>query len=160
MKKLMVICAPVSSRSGYGDHARDLIWSFLQHDKYDIKILDVRWGDTPQNALDKNNTRDKQLLDCIIPEPKLDRQPDIYIDIRIPNEFQQWGKTYNIGITAGTEFTAIPGEWIEGLNTKQFKDIQKFFDTMPKLKHEITIKNPKTKKESKITLNGLNDFFG
>ena len=51
-------------------------------------------------------------------------------------------------------------EWIEGLNTKQFKDIQKFFDTMPKLKHEITIKNPKTKKESKITLNGLNDFFG
>ena len=51
-------------------------------------------------------------------------------------------------------------EWIEGLNTKQFKDIQKFFDTMPKLKHEITIKNPKTKKESKITLAGLNDFFG
>ena len=51
-------------------------------------------------------------------------------------------------------------EWIEGLNTKQFKDVQKFFDTMPKLKHEITIKNPKTKKESKIILNGLNDFFG
>ena len=51
-------------------------------------------------------------------------------------------------------------EWIEGLNTKQFKDIQKFFDTMPKLKHEITIKNPKTKKESKIILSGLNDFFG
>ena len=51
-------------------------------------------------------------------------------------------------------------EWIEQLNTKQFKDVQKFFDTMPKLKHEITIKNPKTKKESKIILNGLNDFFG
>ena len=50
-------------------------------------------------------------------------------------------------------------EFIEQLNTKQFKDIQKFFDTMPKLKHEITIKNPKTKKESKITLTGLNDFF-
>ena len=51
-------------------------------------------------------------------------------------------------------------EFIEQLNTKQFKDVQKFFDTMPKLKHEITIKNPKTKKESKITLTGLNDFFG
>ena len=51
-------------------------------------------------------------------------------------------------------------EWIEGLNTKQFQDVQKFFDTMPKLKHEITIKNPKTKVESKIMLNGLNDFFG
>ena len=51
-------------------------------------------------------------------------------------------------------------EFIEKLNTKQFKDVQSFFDTMPKLKHEITIKNPKTKKESKVTLTGLNDFFG
>ena len=51
-------------------------------------------------------------------------------------------------------------DWIEQLNSKQFKDVQNFFDTMPKLKHEITIKNPNTKKESKIMLNGLNDFFG
>ena len=51
-------------------------------------------------------------------------------------------------------------EFIEQLSTKQFKDVQKFFETMPKLKHEMTIKNPKTKKESKVTLTGLNDFFG
>ena len=51
-------------------------------------------------------------------------------------------------------------EFIEQLNTKQFKTVQKFFETMPKLQHEVTIKNPKTKKESKITLSGLNDFFG
>ena len=51
-------------------------------------------------------------------------------------------------------------EFIEQLNTKQFKKVQNFFDTMPKLKHEIKIKNPKTKKESSITLTGLNDFFG
>ena len=50
-------------------------------------------------------------------------------------------------------------EFVEQLNTKQFKEVQKFFETMPKLKHEITIKNPKTKKESKVTLTGLNDFF-
>ena len=50
-------------------------------------------------------------------------------------------------------------EFIESMNTTQFKQVQKFFDTMPKLKHEVTIKNPKTKKESKITLTGLNDFF-
>jgi len=50
-------------------------------------------------------------------------------------------------------------EFIESMNTKQFKKVQKFFDTMPKLKHEVTVKNPKTKKESKITLSGLNDFF-
>ena len=51
-------------------------------------------------------------------------------------------------------------EFIEQLNTQQFQDVQSFYDTMPKLKHEITVKNPKTKKESNITLIGLNDFFG
>ena len=51
-------------------------------------------------------------------------------------------------------------EFIENLNSKQFAKIKSFFDTMPKLKHEITLKNPKTKKESKLTLTGLNDFFG
>ena len=50
-------------------------------------------------------------------------------------------------------------EFIEQLNTEQFKKVQKFFDTMPKLTHTVTIKNPKTKVESEVTLNGLNDFF-
>ena len=50
-------------------------------------------------------------------------------------------------------------DFIEQLNTKQFKEVQKFFDTMPKLQHEITIKNPETNVESKVMLNGLNDFF-
>ena len=51
-------------------------------------------------------------------------------------------------------------EFIESMNTAQFKKVQQFFDTMPKLKHTIKVKNPKTKKSSDITLNGLNDFFG
>jgi len=50
-------------------------------------------------------------------------------------------------------------EFIESMNSAQFKKVQGFFDTMPKLKHEIKVKNPKTKKESTVTLNGLNDFF-
>ena len=49
--------------------------------------------------------------------------------------------------------------FIESLNTKQFKAIQEFFETMPKLKHEVKFKNPKTKKMNKITLEGLNSFF-
>ena len=115
MKKLMVICAPASSRSGYGDHARDLIKSFIRHDKYDIKILDVRWGDCPRDVLrNSNNLEDKKIVDCILNEP-LTQQPDIYVDIRIPNEFQQHGK-FNIGITAGVETTAVSGPWIEGCN--------------------------------------------
>ena len=50
-------------------------------------------------------------------------------------------------------------EFVEQLNTKQFKELQKFFDTMPKLKHTVKVKNPKTKKSSDIVLTGLNDFF-
>ena len=50
-------------------------------------------------------------------------------------------------------------EFIEQLNTKQFKELQKFFDTMPKLKHEVEIENPKTKVKTKVALQGLNDFF-
>ncbi len=50
-------------------------------------------------------------------------------------------------------------EFIEQLNSKQFGDIQKFFDTMPKLKHTVTVKNPKTKKKGEVTLSGLSDFF-
>ena len=50
-------------------------------------------------------------------------------------------------------------EFIEQLNTKQFQDIQAFYDTMPKLKHTITVKNPKTKKDNIVVLSGLADFF-
>ena len=50
-------------------------------------------------------------------------------------------------------------EFVESMNTGQFKQVQAFFDTMPKLKHTIKVKNPKTKKSSDVTLMGLNDFF-
>ena len=118
MKKLMLICAPATSRSGYGDHARDLIWSFIEHDKYDVKIIDVNWGETPRNALDKNDKKDEKILNCIMSaeeQKQLNKQPDIYVDIRIPNEFQTYGK-FNIGITAGVETTGVSSNWIENCN--------------------------------------------
>ena len=115
MKKFMAITAPVSSRSGYGAHARDLVNSFIDLNKYDIKINDVPWGACPRNALDKNNPNDKKILDCILSSPQLEKQPDIYVDIRIPNEFEQIGK-FNIGITAGVETNAVSQNWLEGCN--------------------------------------------
>ena len=115
MKKLMLICAPVTSRSGYGDHARDLVWSFIEHDKYEIKIMDVRWGDTPRTALKLDTDYNKKIQNCIMPQPQLDKQPDIYVDIRIPNEFETHGK-FNIGITAGIETTAVSQNWLECCN--------------------------------------------
>ena len=50
-------------------------------------------------------------------------------------------------------------EFIESLNHEQFEKIQNFFSTMPTVKHEIEVKNPKTKKKSTITLQGMNSFF-
>ena len=113
MKKIMLICAPVSSRSGYGDHARDLVRSFIEHKKYDIKIFDVPWGATPRNAL--HPIGDSEIINHLLQEPKLNQQPDVYVDIRIPNEFQTYGK-FNIGITAGIETTAVSNAWIDGCN--------------------------------------------
>jgi len=51
-------------------------------------------------------------------------------------------------------------DFVEQMNTQQFQDVQAFFDSMPKLRHEITVVNPKTKVENKVALSGLNDFFG
>ena len=115
MERIMLITAPVTSRSGYGDHARDLVHSFIDHKDYVIKIIDVPWGDTPRTALDKNNEYDKQIIDRILTNPQLPSQPDVHVDIRIPNEFQPYGK-YNIGITAGIETHAVSQLWIEGCN--------------------------------------------
>jgi hypothetical protein len=51
-------------------------------------------------------------------------------------------------------------EFIEQLSSKQFKEIEKFFDTMPKLSHTIKVTNPKTGVESEVLLEGLSAFFG
>ena len=47
----------------------------------------------------------------------------------------------------------------ESMNSSQFKDIEKFFETMPKLSHTVKVKNPKTKKESDVVIEGLASFF-
>ena len=51
-------------------------------------------------------------------------------------------------------------EFLENLNSEQFSAIRKFFDTMPKLTKEVKYKNPKTKKNNKMTLEGMQSFFG
>lgn len=112
-KPLLVVQGPVATRSGYGDHSRDLVRSLISLDKYDIRIVSLRWGNTPMNALNPNNESDKQILDRIgLP---IERKPDVFIQISVPNEFEAKG-TYNIGITAGIETTVAPIDWIHGCN--------------------------------------------
>ena len=50
-------------------------------------------------------------------------------------------------------------DFLEQMNSSQFKEIEKFFETMPKLSHSIKVKNPKTKKENEVVIEGLAGFF-
>ena len=50
-------------------------------------------------------------------------------------------------------------EWVDTLTGQQFDMIQEFFNTMPSLRHELMVKNPKTKKENRLVIEGLADFF-
>ena len=113
MKPTLVFQAPVATRSGYGDHARDLLHSLYKLDKFDIKVISTRWGNTPMDALNYDKPFHKWIVDSII--PKIEQKPDIYIQITVPNEFQPIGH-YNIGITAAIETTHSPLDWVHGCN--------------------------------------------
>ena len=115
MKPLLLFTGPVATRSGYGAHSRDIVKSLIAMDLFDIKINSMKWGNCPMNALSANSKEDKKIVDLILKEPKTDKQPEIHIQMSVPNEFTPVGK-YNIGITAGIENTLPKGEWIEGLN--------------------------------------------
>ena len=115
MKPLVLVTAPVATRSGYGSHSRDIVHSLIDMDKFDIKIMSVRWGNTSMNALDETNERDKRIIDRLMNEPRLPRKPYVHIHIVVPNEFMV-NATNNIGITAGIESTVIHQTWLEGCN--------------------------------------------
>ena len=115
MKPLMLITGPVATRSGYGSHSRDLVRSLIAMDKFDIKINSLRWGNCPMNALDESKPEDVEILSRILSTNELERQPEVHIQISVPNEFTPIAK-YNIGITAGIENTAPKAEWIQGMN--------------------------------------------
>ena len=113
-KPLCVVRAPCATRSGYGDMSRDIIRHIIEYDKYDVKVVSVPWGETPMNALDESNPRDKMITDRILTQ-NLNQRPDLFVTITIPTEFEPIGK-YNIGITAGIETTIASADWVEACN--------------------------------------------
>ena len=113
MKPTLVFQAPVATRSGYGDHARDLLHSLYKLDKFEIKVISTRWGNTPMDALNYDKPFHKWVVDSIVPQ--ITDKPDVYIQVTVPNEFQPLGN-YNIGITAAIETTHSPLDWVHGCN--------------------------------------------
>lgn len=114
IKPFIVIQGPVATRSGYGNHTRDLVTALIKADKYEIKIVSLPWGTTPMNALEPDN-KDHQEINKRIARQDITQQPDIFIQVSVPNEFKKIGK-YNIGVTAGIETTAVSHEFIQGAN--------------------------------------------
>ena len=114
MKPSFVISCPIDTYSGYGARSRDLVKAIIETNKYDVKILPQRWGNTSWGFIE-DHLEWNFLKEFILTTPQLPTQPEIWAQITIPNEFQPVGK-YNIGITAGMETTAVKGEWIEGCN--------------------------------------------
>jgi hypothetical protein len=111
-KPVFVISCPIDTYSGYGARSRDIVKAIIEMDKYDVKILSQRWGNTPKGFI-KDNPEWSFLSNHILNNPQLPAQPEIWMQITVPNEFQPMGK-YNIGCTAGIETTIAPGDWVEG----------------------------------------------
>ena len=112
-KPLLVYQAPIATRSGYGDHSRDILKSLFELDKYDVKVVPTRWGNTPQDQIDPQTEFGKKVLQNIV--VSLDKRPDVFIQVSVANEFKKVGN-YNIGITAGVETTIAPQEFILASN--------------------------------------------
>jgi glycosyltransferase involved in cell wall biosynthesis len=112
-KEVLVFQGPAFTRSGYGDHCRDLLKSLRAMDRFDIKIIPLRWGNTPQNQVDPTTEFGKWMLERVV--PNINQKPDVFVQVSVANEFQPVGN-YNIGITAGVETTVVPKEFIDGVN--------------------------------------------
>ena len=112
-KPTLVFQGPIFTRSGYGDHCRDLMKSLRKMDKYDIKIIPLRWGNTPQNQVDGESEFGRWMLERVI--TGIEQKPDVFIQVSVANEFEPKGH-YNIGVTAGVETTIAPKDFIDGSN--------------------------------------------
>ena len=112
-KPLLIYQAPVATRSGYGDHSRDILKSIFEYDKFDVITIPTRWGNTPQNQINPTTDFGKKLLSTV--GKQITKQPEVHIQMTVPNEFQKKGK-FSIGITAGIESTIAPKDWIDGCN--------------------------------------------
>ena len=140
-KPTFLISCPIDTYSGYGSRSRDIVKAIIELDKYEVKILPQRWGQTPKGFIQNNpewGFLSKHILSVQPPN-----QPEIWMQITVPNEFQPVGK-YNIGCTAGIESNIAPGDWIEGCNRMNL--------ILGSSKHTIDVlKNSKWEKRDKQT---------
>jgi len=129
----------------------------------DLTKIEVQVDDTHTNKIELSDE-----MGVIMKYPTIDSfadngieemKPSNMIDVIVTCISQIYDKKGEEVFDAKDQTKEELVEFVEQLNTKQFSELQKFFDTMPKLKHVVTIENPKTKVKSDVLLQGLNDFF-
>ena len=144
MKPTCIVSCPIDTFSGYGHRSRDFVRSLIEAkgDDWDIKILPQVWGNTPWGFLDDKDPLKSRFI------PTLTQQPDIWMQITIPNEFQKIGK-YSIGVTAGIESTCPPPDFIEGMNRMDLNLVSSNFTKNTFSQVQIT-QNDKEGKPQKV----------
>ena len=119
MKLSCVIAGPVDTYSGYGAKQRDLCKAIieLKKDEWNIKLLSLPWGLTSVNFIKDNKEKWGFLKDYIYPNLNINfYKPDIWIQNSVASEFNNIGSLYNIGVCSGVETTAVPADWLMGVN--------------------------------------------
>ena len=155
-KPYLVYSAPVATVSGYGEHARDILRSLRDSDKYDIEIVPQRWGDTPMNALTPTDEFHQWIIERLRPmgngaQLQLPKKPDIWIQVSVPNEFQPIGK-WNIGITAGMESNVVDANWVIGMNRMDMNIVPSEHSKQSFLNSVYTAKDKNTGQETQIKM--------
>ena len=141
-KPRFVISCPFDTYSGYGARSRDIVKAIIELDKYNVELLSQRWGSTSWGFC-KDHPEWTFLINHLAKPDWQKSQPDIWMQITIPNEFQPVGK-YSIGLTAGIEATAAKPEWVEGMNRMHMNWVSSEF-TKTNFKNMVfEKKDPKT----------------
>ncbi len=159
MKPTCIVSCPIDTFSGYGHRSRDFVRSLIEAkgSDWDIKILPQKWGNTPWGFLKANDPlKTHYLTEGEHP------QPDVWIQITIPNEFQQQGK-FNIGVTAGIESTVPPADWVQGMNRMDLNLVSSEFtkDTFSSIQFNETdqqnnvVRQLRLEKPIKVLFEGL-----
>ena len=141
----------------------------------DDKVTEVKVNislDDIKCVKDENHTNKIKLDDNLMMElkyPSLDEFIKTNFDMKEQNQMEQSfdliaqciDKVYNEDEVWATEDCSKKelNEFLESMNSAQFKEIETFFTTMPKLSHKFMVTNPKTKVESEVVLEGLASFF-
>jgi glycosyltransferase involved in cell wall biosynthesis len=114
MKKSVILRGPFLTRSGYGEHCRQIASYFLNRDDYDCRFVLTPWGACPW-LLDANmeNGLVGQIMERSAPPTE---KPDISVQVQLPNEWDTNLANYNIGVTAGVETDRCNPTWVDAVN--------------------------------------------